>query len=65
MKKGRGKNRAGPLKTPNSAGTAIKDQLPDFMASFSREGSMLSRAIVIASHTRTWDIEELITLMLA
>lgn len=42
VKKGRGKDRGGLLKMPNSAGTATKAQLPDFRASFSREESMIT-----------------------
>lgn len=41
LKKGKGKDRGDPLKTPDSTGTAIKAQLPDFRASFTREESML------------------------
>lgn len=41
VKKGREKDRGGPLKSPNSEGTAIKAQLPDFRASFSRESMLL------------------------
>lgn len=66
VKKGRGKSRGGSLKTLNSAGTAIKAQLPDFTASLSRRKSMLiygchKSSCNCPTHKNVW----LCTLMLA